>query len=344
MKVGMYYNNSKVLVEEMPVPEVHDDDLLLKVNACGICGSDIMEWYRIKKAPLVLGHEITGEIVETGKNVKKFKKGDRVFSTHHVPCNECYYCITGHETACETFHTKNNFSPGGFAEYLRVSGKSVDTGTIKLPDDVSYEQGTFIEPLGTVVRGLRRAELKPGDSVLVLGSGLAGLLNINLSKALGAGRIISTDVNDYRLNAAKIFGAEYAFNAKEDIQKLVRNANEGRLADKVIVCTGSLSAMSQALQSVERGGTILFFAVPKPEELVSIDLNPYWRNDISIKTSYGAAPLDNKQALELIRAKNVDVDEMITQRLSLEEIAEGFRLASEGKECLKVVIKPHKNE
>lgn len=343
MKAGVYYNNRKVIVEEMPVPEFHDDDLLLKVNDCGICGSDIMEWYRIKKAPLVLGHELTGEVADAGKNVKKFKKGDRVFSTHHVPCNECHYCLTGHETACETFHTKNNFYPGGFAEYIRVSGKSVDTGTIKLPEDVSYEQGTFIEPLGTAVRGLRQAELKQGDSVLVLGSGIAGLLNIKLAKALGAGRIISTDVNDYRLDAAKRFGAEYVFNANDNIPELVRKVNGGRLADKVIVCAGSLSAASQALQSVDKGGTVLFFAVPKPGETVSIDFNPYWRNDISIKTSYGAAPLDNKQALELIRAGNVNVDDMITHRLSLEEIAEGFRLASEGKECLKVIIKPHKN-
>ena len=120
MRVGMYYNNNKVLVEEMDAPEIFDNDILIKVHACGICGSDIMEWYRIKKAPLVLGHELCGEVVEVGKNIKKFQKGDRVFSTHHVPCDKCYYCLNGHNTACETFQKVNNHNPGGFSEYLKI--------------------------------------------------------------------------------------------------------------------------------------------------------------------------------------------------------------------------------
>jgi len=216
----------------------------------------------------------------------------------------------------------------------------LDTGTLRLPDGLSYEQGSFIEPLGTVVRGLRKIELKPADSVLILGSGIAGLLNIKLAKALGAGRIIATDINDYRLKAAKKFGAEYVFHAGQDIPAIVKKVNGGKLADKVIICTGSLSSAKQALQSVDKGGTVLFFAVPKPWEEINIDFNPYWRNDISFKTSYGAAPLDNKQALKLIRTGDVVVDDMITHRLKLDEIDEGFRLASEGKECLKVIIKP----
>ncbi len=340
MKVGMYRNNRDVRVEEMPVPEIGNKDLLLKVMACGICGSDIMEWYRIKRAPLVLGHELTGEIVKVGKDVERYKLGDRIFSTHHVPCGKCRYCLSGYETACETFQRKNNFYPGGFAEYLKISGKSLDTGTLKLPDEVSYEQGSFIEPLGTVVRGLRKVDLRKGNSVLVFGAGIAGLLNIKLAKFLGAGRIMATDINDYRLEMAKRFGAEYTFQANKDIPNLVKKVNEGRLADKVIICTGALSAASQALQSVDKGGTILFFAVPKPGETLNIDFNPFWRNDISFKTSYGAAPIDNKEALKLIRDRKVNVDDMITHRLSLDEIGKGFRLASEGKECLKVIIKP----
>ena len=340
MKVGMYYNNRDVRVEEMPIPEIGDNDVLMKVRASGICGSDVMEWYRIKKAPLVLGHEVTGDIVEIGKNVKKYMPGDTVFATHHVPCDECDYCLTGHETTCQTFQTQNNFLPGGFAQYLKVSGKSVDTGILKLPDNVSYEQGSFIEPLGTVVRGMRAVDLKPGDSTLVLGTGIAGLLNIKLARALGAGTVIATDINDYRLEKASKFGAEYVVRADEDVPAYVRKVMGGKLASKVIVCTGALSAAKQALESVDKGGTVLFFAVPRPKETIDIDFNPYWRNDVTLRTSYGAAPRDNRQALELIRAENVEIDDMITNRLSLDEIGDGFRLASEGKECLKVLIRP----
>jgi L-iditol 2-dehydrogenase len=337
----MYYNNSKIEVEEMPVPRVGERDILIKVMASGICGSDILEWYRIQKAPLVLGHEVSGEVVEVGEKITKLKKGDRVFTTHHVPCDECHWCLTGHQTACHTLQTKNNFDPGGFAEYLRVTGKSIDSGTFVLPDGMSYEEGSFVEPLGTVVRALRSIDLKPGDSLAVLGCGLAGLLMIKLARALGAGRIIATDIDEYRMEAAKRFGAEKVILADGNIPDTIKEVNNGRLADKVIVCAGVLSAAKQALLSVDRGGTILFFAVPNPGEILDVDLNPFWRNDVSLKTCYGAAPLDNVQAIELIRARNIDVKDMITHRFSLQEIAKGFRAASEGKNCLKVIIKPH---
>lgn len=341
MRVGMYYSNSKVEVEEMPVPIVGPRDILIKVIASGICGSDVLEWYRIKKAPLVLGHEVSGEIVEVGEGITKFKKDDRVFTTHHVPCDECRFCLTGHHTACQVFQTKNNFNPGGFSEYLKVSGRSIDTGTFLLPGGMSYEEGSFVEPLGTVVRGLRAIDLKPGNSLLVIGCGIAGLLMIKLARALGAGRIIATDIDNYRLEAAQRFGAEKAIQAGGNILDAIKEVNHGRLADRVIVCAGALPAAKQALQSVERGGTILFFAVPNPGETLDIDLNPFWRNDVSLKTCYGAAPLDNIQAIELIRAGNVDVKDMITHRFGLEEIAKGFKTAGEGKNCLKVIIKPH---
>jgi len=329
--VWMYYSNSKVEVEEMPVPVVGPRDILVKVIASGICGSDVLEWYRIKKAPLVLGHEVSGEVVEAGAEIAKFKKGDRVFTTHHVPCDECHFCLTGHQTACDVFQTKNNFNPGGFSEYLKVSGKSIDTGTLLLPDEMSYEEGSFVEPLGTVVRGLRTIGLKPGNSLLVIGCGLAGLLMIKLAKALGAGRIVATDIDDYRLEAAQRFGAEKAVPAHADIPDTIKAINHGRLADRVIVCAGALPAAKQALQSVDRGGTILFFAVPNPGEALDIDLNPFWRNDVSFKTCYGAAPLDNVQAMELIRAGNIDVNDMITHRFSLQDIAKGFKAASEAR-------------
>ena len=342
MKVGMYYSNSDVRVEEQEIPVVGDGDILIKVMASGICGSDLLEWYRIKRAPVVLGHELAGEIVEIGATVEGFSKGDRVFATHHVPCDECHACKSGHETACTTFQTVNNFTPGGFAEYLKISGRSIETGTFKLPDDVSWDQGTFVEPVGTVVRGLRAAGLKPGQSILVVGSGLAGLLWVKLAKAFGAGTIMATDVSDYRLQKAEEFGAHQVAHAGEDIPRWVQKVNEGRLADIVVICAGSLPAAETALKSVERGGTVLFFAVPHPGDEVSMDFTPFWRNDITIKTCYGAAPEDNREALELLRSGRVGIVDMITHRFGLEEINEGFATAARPDDCLKVIIEPQR--
>ncbi len=340
MKVGMYYNNHDVRVEDMPVPEVGPGELLVQIKASGICGSDIMEWYRIKRAPLVLGHEVTGEVAEVGEGVEDYRIGDRVWVTHHVPCNTCKYCLNGHHTACETLHT-TNFYPGGFSEYVLVPALQVDRGMMHLPDEVSYEDGSFIEPLGSVLRGQVRADIGPGQSVLVLGCGIAGALHIKLARALGAGRLIATDINDYRMAAAERFGADAVIDAREDVPEFVREVNDGELADKVIVCTGAVSAVEQALHSVDRGGLVLFFAVPKPGETVAVDFNPFWRDDISLMPSYGAAPWDNATAMELIRSGRVVVNDMITHRLSLDEIGEGFRLASEADNCLKIIIEPN---
>src|SRR3990172_3126445 len=156
MRVAKYYNNKDVRIEEMPVPKIAPGEILVKVIASGICGSDVMEWYRIKKAPLVLGHEITGEVVEVGKDVKRFKVGDRVSVAHHVPCNTCHYCLNGNYSVCDTLRS-TNFDPGGFSEYLRIPQINVDRGTFLLPDKVSYEDGTFAEPLACVLRGQRIA-------------------------------------------------------------------------------------------------------------------------------------------------------------------------------------------
>jgi len=327
MKVGVYYNNSDVRLEEQPVPAVGDDDILIKVMASGICGSDLLEWYRVKRAPLVLGHELTGKIVETGKNIKKFKVGDRVFSTHHVPCGECIYCLTDHETACEVFQGTNNFEPGGFSQFLKVSGRSINTGTLKLPDDMSYETGTFIEPLATVVRAFRTIDMKPGESIMIFGAGLAGILFVKLAKVLGAGNIIVSDINEYRMTMAKKAGAGLTIPFEKDIPQFIKK-NNGRLADKVVISTGAMAAAEAALKCVDKGGTVLFFAVSKPGDKIAIDFNHYWRNDISFKTCYGAAPLDNNQALELLRTGAVSVDDMITHRFKIDDICDAFKTAA----------------
>jgi L-iditol 2-dehydrogenase len=341
MRVAMYYNNRDVRLEEMPTPQIGPGELLVKVMASGICGSDVMEWYRIKKAPLVLGHEITGEIVEVGQGVERYQVGDRVFVSHHIPCNTCRYCLNGQHTVCETLHT-TNYDPGGFAEYLRVPRLNVDRGVFLLPDEVSYEEGAFIEPLACVVRGQRVAGLQPGQTVLVLGSGISGLLHIALARALGAGRIVATDVNEYRLTAAQRLGAEVVIHAEEDVPARLRQANEGQLADLVIVCTGAFPAFLQALQSVDHGGTVLFFAPTEPGVDLPVPVNDFWRNGITLMPSYGNSPLDAVVAIELIRARRVPVHEMITHRLSLAETGLGFQLVAEAGESIKVIIEPHR--
>ncbi len=340
MRVAMYYNNQDVRLEEMPKPTIGSGEILLKTMASGVCGSDVMEWYRVKKAPLVLGHEVTGEIVEVGDGVKGYKTGDRIFASHHVPCNKCHYCLNDHHTSCETLHT-TNFIPGGFAEYIRVPKINVENGMYLLPENVSYDVGSLIEPLACVVRGQRLAGMKHGLTVLILGSGISGLLHVKLAKSKGAKRVIATDVNDYRLDAAKRFGAHAIINAEKDVPTRLKEANDGRLADLVVVCTGATSAFHQALESVDRGGTILFFAPPTSGVNIPVPVNEFWRNEITLLTSYGAAPKDLEKAHEMIRDGKIKVDDIITHRLPLEETGLGFKLVAEAGESLKVIIKPH---
>jgi L-iditol 2-dehydrogenase len=340
-RAAVYYRNSDVRIEERPVPKIGPGELLVKIRASGICGSDVLEWYRIKKAPIVLGHEVAGEIAAVGEGVTRHRVGQRIAVSHHVPCNTCHYCLAGYHTACETLHT-TNFDPGGFAQYVRIPPLQADRGVFRLADHVTFEEGSFFEPLACVVRGQRSANLRPGQTVVVLGAGISGVLHIALARALGAGRIIATDISEFRLNLARRFGADAVFDAKDDVPKRVREANGGRPADLVVVCAGALAPFKQALASVDRGGTVLCFATTDPGVELPVPLNEFWRNDVTLKPSYGNSPYDAKVALELIAARRVPVAEMITHRLPLEETLQGFRLMSTpGGEHLKVVILPH---
>ena len=340
MRVAVWYNNRDVRLERMPVPEVGPGQVLLRVEASGICGSDVMEWYRLDRAPLVLGHEIGGQVVAVGEGVDRFSPGDRVTAAHHVPCNTCHYCLNGHHTACETLR-RTTFHPGGFAEYVLLPAINVDRGTFRLPDELTWEDATFVEPLACVLRGQRAANLRPGNSVLVIGSGIAGLLHIMLARALGAGRVMATDISPYRLAAATRFGAEVPIRAEEDVPARVREANSGRLADRVILCTGATPAFEQAFGSVERGGTVLLFAPTGPGVTLPLSVNDlFWRNSVTLTTSYAGSPADHQAAIDLIRAGRVPVREMVTHRLPLADTGEGFRLVAEARDCIKVVILP----
>ena len=341
MKVAMYYNNNDVRIEEMQIPKINDEEILVKVQACGICGSDVMEWYRIKKAPLVLGHEMAGDIVKVGKNVKKFKVGDRIFVSHHVPCNNCSFCQNDQQTLCHTLHS-TNFYPGGFAQYLKAPKINIESGVFILPKEISYEEGAFIEPLACVVRGMKIAKIKSGKSVLVIGSGIAGLLNIKYVKAMGASKIFATDIDEYRLKTAKKMGADVVINAKENIVDQVKKNNNGKLADLVILCTGAPSAARQALDSVAAGGTILFFAPTEPCIEIPFPLFDLWNKQVKMISTYAGAPKDFEEAIKLIKSKKVKVTDMITHRLPLEETPKGFKLAAQAQKSIKIIIEPNK--
>ena len=343
MKVAMYYNNRDIRIEEKPIPKIGPGELLVRVEASGICGSDVMEWYRKDKVPLVLGHEISGVVSEVGDGVKKYKAGDRIAASHHVPCGECRYCLNGHHTVCELLR-RTFFDPGGFCEYLRLPEINTDKGVYLLPNEMSFEEATFIEPIACVLRGQRLSKIKKDMSVLVVGSGIAGLLHIQMAKINGAALVVSTDINEFRLNIAKKIGADYVINgAKEDVPKKFKELNNGRLADLVVLCTGAPSAIEQALGSVDRGSTVLIFAPTNEGVKIPISINKlFWRTEITLTSSYAGNPEDHLEALELIRQGKFHIQDMITHRLKLSEIQRGFQLVTEAKDSLKVIIEPQK--
>ncbi len=339
MLVAVYHSNTDIRMEERPRPTIDAGEVLVRVEASGICGSDVMEWYRVPRAPQVLGHEIAGIVEEAGAEVRGFQPGDRVFATHHVPCGECRRCRGGHPSTCETLRT-THFDPGGFSQYVCVPALQVARGMLQLPDDVSFEQGSFIEPLACAVQGQRYADIGPGQSVLVLGSGLSGLLHLQLARAHGASAVFTTDIHDYRLQAAMRLGADAAFHASEDVPGRLRAANGGLLADRVVVCSAAPAALEQAFQTVEPGGRILCFAPPDPAHRSPVPLFDLWRDEVALVFSYAASGEDLSRALELIRSEQVAVEQMISHRLPLAQAPRGFALTAAAAESLKVILLP----
>jgi L-iditol 2-dehydrogenase len=328
MKVAVYHKNDDVRLEERPVPKIGAGEVLMRIEASGICGSDVMEWYRIKKAPLILGHEVAGVVEEVGEGVSRFKKGDRIVAAHHVPCNTCKYCLRGEYSVCDTLRS-TNFDPGGFSQFVRLPKINVDRGVFLLPDELSFDEGTFAEPLACVLRGQRLAGFTPGESVMVLGSGLSGLLHIQVAKALGAGKIVAADISQFRIEAARRFGADDAFISDKDIPEKLKNIYGG-LADFVIVCTAAPQAINAA------------FAPSMPGETFPFPLYELWREGINIYFSYAGPPGDTLQALELLRTKRVDVKGMVTHHLPLAETGKGFQMVAKAGDSIKVIISPWK--
>lgn len=336
MKAAYWYNNKDIRIEEIPSPKPGHREMLVKVVSCGICGSDIVEWYRLPRAPLIQGHEIGAEVIAAGKAVKKYKPGDRVFIAPKVPCMKCYYCENGHYPQCSEVKER---LPGGFAEYILVPEILIKNGTYLLPENITYDQSTFIEPLACVVRAQRLAGVKKGQTVLVIGCGMSGLLNIKLARTKGC-RIIAADINPRKLEIALQMGADIAINATENISEQLI-AQTGKKADVVFLCAVADSAIEQAWLCVDKGGVVVLFAVPGPDKKVVVPINDFWMKEITILTSYYCGPPDIVESMKLIEWHHVTVDDLITHRLPLNDIVKGFQLVTDGRESIKVIIKPN---
>ncbi len=341
MKVAMYYANDDVRTEEMERPKAGPGEAVMRVIASGLCGSDVMQWYRRDKVPLVLGHEVAGDVVEVGEGVIKLKAGDRIVAAHHVPCLECHYCKDGHESVCDTLR-KTNFHPGGLAEYLRLPAINVDRGVFPMPGSMSYDEGTFVEPLACVLRAQRAGRVGPGKNVLVIGSGISGVLHVALAKTLGARFIAATDIVPYRLEAAKKAGASVTIKAALDVPMAFTDASGGRGADTVLLTACTPQAIEQAMKTVDRGGTIVFFAPAREGETIPLPVNElFWKRETTLTSTYAASPAEHMEAMELISSGRVKVKDFITNTLPLKEAQEGFRLVAEGKNSIKVIIRPN---
>lgn len=338
-RVAVYHSNRDLRIETRPLAPPGPGELLLEVGASGICGSDLMEWYRRPRAPAVLGHEVAGRVLATGNGVRGVGVGDRVVATHHVPCLECRYCLSGRETACELLH-HTSFDPGGFAEFIRVPALNAQRGVFPLPPHVSDDAGSMVEPLACTVRAQRKAGLCPGDHVLVIGAGVSGCLNILAARARGAERVFATDPRTERRRFAEDLGADRAFDAGTDVGAALRDSL-GRGAERVIVCTGAKPAILQALGAVDAGGTVLFFAPMGPDQELTLPFDQvFWHHQAALVSSYGAAPGDLAEALDLIASGRAAVERLVTHRLPLGRIQEGFGLMLEAKASLKIIIDP----
>ncbi len=339
MKVAKLYSFTDIRIEEMPVPTIGPGDALLKTAACGICSGDVMPWYIEKKAPVVIGHEPAGTIVDIGTDVAHlFGKGDRVFVHHHAPCMSCLCCERGDHVQCETWR-KTSLFPGGIAEYVLIPERNLRNDTLLLPPGVSFEDGTLVEPLACVVKSLRRARIRKGDTVLVIGLGVMGQMHILLCREFGAGRVIGADLIHYRLEKALRFGADEVINvSQQELAEGVGNLTNGAMADIVIVGPNSADVMSQGIRCVAGGGTVVLFTPARPGELLQIDPNDLYFRDVSIITSYSCGPDDTTQALSFIGKGVVTAEKLVTHRFPIGETEKAYRLTAEAGESLKSLI------
>jgi L-iditol 2-dehydrogenase len=336
MQVARLYDFGDIRLEQSPRPQPGPDDLLVRVTACGICSGDIMPWYIRRKAPLVLGHEPVGVVTEAGHAVHEFRPGDRVFVHHHAPCFQCSACRRGEYVQCATWRT-SHISPGGMAEYFVVSSTN-QRDTLKLPYDIDDLDAVLVEPAACVVKSLRRSGLRRGESVLIIGLGVMGMMHMKLARQLGAGMIIGADLFKQRAQRARQLGADHGIVvAGDNLVDQVRELTGGAMADVVIVGPGTSRAIASGIAAAGKAATVVQFTATPPEDELLLQPHDLYFNEIRLVPSYSCGPDDTRQALELIRRGVLRGRELITHQFPLAKICEAYEQAQK-PDSLKVVV------
>ncbi len=337
MRAAVVHDFGDVRIEERPVPSIGPREILVKTAACGVCSGDVMDWYIRAKAPLVLGHEPAGVVAAVGSEVNAFAPGDRVFMHHHAPCFVCERCRRGLYSLCPVWK-KSRLDPGGMAEYVRVPEENL-ADTLKIPQGVDFEAGSLVEPAACAVKGVRKCSLQPGETVLVTGLGVMGMLNIMTARAFGAARVIGADLNAWRLAKALEFGAEAVIDvSKQDLAARTRELTGGEGAHRVIIGPGTPQAMLDGIRACAPGGTVLFFTPAPPGRLLEVEQHYLYFNEITLASSYSCGPYDTRDALDLISRGVIRAKDLVTHRFPLEGAGEAFRITAEGGESLKALV------
>jgi L-iditol 2-dehydrogenase len=336
----VYYGPRDVRLEESEVPEIDDKEILVKVHACGVCGTDVktvMRGHPLIKPPTVLGHEIAGEIIKIGKNVMEHRIGQRVVVAPYVPDCTCYYCLHGRYTMCTGLYDQTP-SPGGFAEFVKVPDNIVKKGTLEIPDAVSYEEASLTEPLACCLHGIEECHVDVGDSIAIVGDGPIGLMHLQLAKVKGATKTILSGQLNERLKLAEELGADVTINETEEKPvKKVMEETDNRGADAVIVAVGSVAAAEEGLKMVRKGGIINFFGGFPGQSELKLDPNLVHYSEVTITGTFGFSHITFANALQLIGTKKVNVDKLITHRFSLNQVLTAIDVLAERK-GLKAVV------
>lgn len=345
MRAGVYRGKGRVVVESVPVPEIGEGEVLFRVAACGICGTDIKKIHHgFVEPPQILGHELAGTVVKVGRGVKKFKIGDRVVSFHHIPCGGCFYCERKLFSQCAGYKKVGltaGFDPngGGFAEYVRAMPWIVERGMLTLPADVTFEEATFVEPVNTCLKAVRKARVAAGETVLVIGQGPIGLLLMMLAKHEGA-TLYSSDPMAGRRAASERFGAAKSFDpAGTNLLEEMRSVTDGRGADAVLVAVPNPALVEEALRLARPGGRVLLFAHNDPVMKLEFSASAVGVEEKEILGSYSASAEDQEDSAALVFGRRLPVRELISHRFPLERIAEALEMAARPADnTLKVVI------